>query len=145
MELLPIQPTLEANAEFMANPDCAETLGMTIDFFQKIGYVPPWIGYYALENGQIVGSAAFKGAPKHGQVEIAYGTIKRFREQGVGARMCRKLVELCVKTDPSVVITARTLPEENFSTRILKKNSFILLGTVEDPEDGPVWEWKYNG
>jgi hypothetical protein len=43
------------------------------------------------------------------------------------------------------VITARTLPEENHSTKILRKNSFTFVGSVMDPEDGEVWEWMYNG
>jgi hypothetical protein len=33
--------------------------------------------------------------------------------------------------------------EENFSTKILRKNNFTLIGTVIDPEDGEVWEWIY--
>jgi len=46
--------------------------------------------------------------------------------------------------DRSVRITARTLPEKNYSTRILEKNNFVLLGFVTDPEDGEVWEWEYK-
>lgn len=141
MELIAIKQTLEENADFAENADCAETLQMSIDYFNKIGYDPPWIGYYAIENGQVVGSAAFKGRPVDGKIEIAYGTVERFRNQGVGTRICRLLVELAQKTDPAVRITARTLSEENYSTRILKKNGFTLLGTVWDKEDGEVWEW----
>lgn len=37
---------------------------------------------------------------------------------------------------------SQTLPEENASTSILKKLGFRLVGTVEHPEDGPVWEWE---
>jgi hypothetical protein len=36
------------------------------------------------------------------------------------------------------------LPEENASTSILKKNGFVMLGTVWDDEDGNVWEWGYK-
>jgi len=54
------------------------------------------------------------------------------------------LVELSLETDPSVKITARTLPENNFSTKILEKNSFSFIGTVDDPDDGPVWEWEFK-
>lgn len=31
--------------------------------------------------------------------------------------------------------------KEDFSTKILEKNNFILLGTVHNPGDGEVWEW----
>ncbi len=35
------------------------------------------------------------------------------------------------------------IEENNFSTRILQKNGFIFSATVNDPEDGDVWEWIY--
>jgi len=58
--------------------------------------------------------------------------------------MCRLLVELALKTDPNLRITARTLMEENASTKILKKNGFQFVGSVIDPDDGEVWEWVYS-
>ena len=144
MELVPVGPTIEENEVFTGNPDCNEHLQMTIDYFNKIGYQPPWIGYYARHDGELVGSAAYKGQPIDGKVEIAYGTFERFRQQGIGTQIARKLTELALAFDPSVEITARTLPEDNFSTRILAKNGFKWIGTVEDPDDGEVWEWKYK-
>ena len=144
MELLPINLSLEENAEFISNPLCQETIYMTLDFYEKIDFVPPWICYYAKKNDDLVGSAAFKGPPVNGTVEIAYGTFEKYRNQGFGAEICRRLVELSLKTDPSVRITARTLPEKNFSTLILAKNNFEFIGTVNDPEDGDVWEWEFK-
>jgi [ribosomal protein S5]-alanine N-acetyltransferase len=119
-------------------------LEMTIDFFNKIGYNPPWIGYFVEKDGQIVGSCAYKGISIDNMVEISYGVMPRFQNKGIGAEICRKLVELALETDPSVRITAQTLPEENFSTRILQKNGFILLGQIWHEEDGNVWEWEYK-
>ena len=144
MDLLPIRPTLEENPDFAQNPDCAESLAPSIGYYDIIGFDPPWICYYASENGQLVGSAAFKGGPKNGKVELAYGTFERFRQQGIGTRICTALVALAQQTDPAITITARTLPEKNHSTRILEKNSFKLLGTITDPDDGEVWEWEYQ-
>ena len=145
MELLPIAATLDENEPFVHHPDCQESLQMCIDFYGRVGFNPPWICYYVKKGEDLVGSAAFKGQPKNGRVEIAYGTVERFRQQGVGTEICRLLVALARQTDPSVYITARTLPENNYSTRILEKNGFRLLGTVEDEEDGEVWEWGYSG
>ena len=132
------------NEVFGINPLCQESLYMTIDFYKKIGFVPPWIGYYVEQNDDLVGCAAFKGQPVNETVEIAYGTFEQYRKQGIGTEICKHLVGLSLKTDPFVRITARTLPEENFSTRILKKNNFIFTGTVNDTEDGEVWEWLYK-
>lgn len=144
MHLIPIKERLEDNEDFIKNPLCQETVQMTTDFYKKVGFVEPWIGYYAEENGDIVGSAGFKGKPINGTIEIAYGTFQNYRRQGIETKFCKHLVELSLKTDSSIKITARTLPEENFSTRILKANNFIYIGTVNDPEDGQVWEWLFT-
>lgn len=117
---------------------------MSIDFYKRVGFNPPWICYYATENNELVGCAAFKGKPVNGTVEIAYGTFEKCSNQGVGTRICNTLVNLSLKTDPTIRITARTLPENNYSTRILLKNKFQFLGNVIDPEDGDVWEWEYK-
>ncbi len=144
MILLPIQKTLEENAPFLAIPDCQPGLSATIDFFNRVGYVPPWIGYFAQLNGKPVGGAAFKGKPKDGRVEIAYGTFPSYQRQGIGTEMCRQLVSVALQADPTVKITARTLPEESYSTRILQTNNFVCSGTIWDEEDGDVWEWEYQ-
>ena len=144
MTLLPIKQTLEENEDFAKNPLCNESLAMCIDFYKRVGFNPPWICYYAEENGQLIGNAAFKGKPINNTVEISYGTMEKHRQHGVGTRICKQLVELSLAADASVRITARTLPEKNYSTRILEKNNFVLLGFVTDPEDGEVWEWEYK-
>jgi RimJ/RimL family protein N-acetyltransferase len=144
MELIPLLEHMDENPEFVNNPRLLESLQMTIDFYKRIGFSPPWIGYYVKENDILVGCAAFKGKPVNGQVEIAYGTFEEFRNQGVGTKICFTLVCLSLRTDPTIRITARTLPENNYSARILQKNRFHLVGNVTDPEDGNVWEWEYK-
>ena len=145
MKLIPISLDSKLNAAFEAHPDCKESLQMSIDFFTRVGYVTPWIGYYAKLNNEFVGSAAFKGKPEDKKVEIAYGTFRKYEGKGIGTEICRQLVLLAVETDPEIKITARTLPEENASASILRKNGFIFLGNVWDEEDGNVWEWEYQG
>jgi RimJ/RimL family protein N-acetyltransferase len=144
IEFIPILPSIEENSAFANNPDCADTLQMCIDYYKVIGYNPPWICYYAHLDGALVGSAAFKGKPVDNKIEIAYGTLPRFRNKGIGAAICKHLVLLARSTDPNVIITARTLPQENYSTKILRKNNFKFLGEVLDKEDGKVWEWLYR-
>jgi len=144
MTLLPIKQTLSENEAFAKNPLCNDSLSMCIDFYKRVGFNPPWICYYVEENGELIGNAAFKGKPINNIVEIAYGTMEKHRQQGVGTRICNQLVELSLTTDALATITARTLPEKNYSTRILEKNNFVLLGFVTDPEDGEVWEWEYK-
>ena len=145
MKLVPISLDSKLNVEFEAYPDCKESLQMSIDFYNRVGYVLPWIGYYGKLNNEFVGAGGFKGKPKDKKVEIAYGTFRKYEGKGIGTEICRQLVLLAIETDPEIIITARTLPEENASTGILKKNGFVLLGTVWDEEDGNVWEWEYKG
>jgi len=145
MILIPIKKKIEENQEFINNPACQDNLYMAVDFYRRTGFDPPWIGYYALMDHEIVGSGAFKGKPVNGIVEIAYGTLEKYRNRGIGTTICSKLVELALQTDPSVKITARTLPFESGSTHILLKNNFTMNGLVTDPEDGEVWEWIYRG
>ena len=144
MKLLPIKQTIEENAQFMENPDCENSLKMTIEYYNKIGYNPPWVGYYAEMDGQLVGSAGFKGLSKDNSAEIAYGVFPAFQSQGLGSEICRQLVLLALKSDLTVNLTARTLPEESHSTKILTKNGFKLIGLIWDEEDGDVWEWVYR-
>ena len=143
MELVPINERIEENEYFVTHPDCKESLEMTITYYKSVGFSPPWISYYVRQNDQLVGAAAFKGRPLGGKVEIAYGTFGKYQNQGIGAAICKELVNLSLQTDPSVRITARTLPEKNFSCKILEKNGFAFKGTVIDTDDGEVWEWEF--
>jgi [ribosomal protein S5]-alanine N-acetyltransferase len=143
MELVPVNEHLEENPEFVNNPLLQESLHMSIEFYKKVGFTPPWICYYVKQERELVGCAGIKGKPVNGTIEIAYGTFEQFRNQGIGTAICRLLVDLSLKTDSPIRITARTLAENNFSTKILKKNNFIFLGDVYDPEDGNLWEWEY--
>jgi [ribosomal protein S5]-alanine N-acetyltransferase len=144
MELIPIREKPEENLACIDDPSCAETIFMTLEFYQRTGYDPPWICYYAKLNDQLVGSGGFKGKTRNGIIEIAYVTFEHFRKQGIGSMICKELVTLANKANPALKITARTLPEKNYSTRILEKNNFIFTGIVNDPEDGDVWEWEHK-
>lgn len=145
LEILPIAEHLSENKEFSENPAIDQTnLEMSVDFYKKVGFQPPWIGYFVQLNNEIVGMAAFKGKPVNNKVEIAYGVLPPYMQKGIGTAICRILVNLALSADANIIIMARTLPEENYSTKILRKNNFKLLGKVFDAEDGVVWEWEYQ-
>lgn len=144
MRLVPIKEHLHENEEFLHHPECSKNVGMCVDFYKKIGFNPPWICYYAELDGELVGGFAFKGKPVNNRVEIAYVVFPAHQNQGVGSRGAKALVTLAAETDPNIVVTARTLPEENYSVRLLRKNNFKWLGVVEDEEDGTLWEWEHQ-
>jgi RimJ/RimL family protein N-acetyltransferase len=95
-------------------------------------------------DDQLVAAAAFKGRPVDNKVEIAYGTFDQFQNRGIGTRVADTLVKLALQTAPSVRVTAQTLKEESYSVKILRKNNFVLIGTVMDEDEGEVWEWEYQ-
>jgi RimJ/RimL family protein N-acetyltransferase len=145
MKLLPIEIDERLNESFNAKLDCKEILSVYPDYYKKVGFIKPWIGYFITdEQDEIVAGGGYKGKPKDGKIEIAYGTFLKHERKGIATEVCRQLVLLALKTDKSVKITARTLPEHNASTRVLKRNGFELLGTVWDEDDGDVWEWEYK-
>ncbi len=55
--------------------------------------------------------------------------------------MAAALVEIARSLGSVTEVVAHTLPEANASTRILDRIGFACVGTVVDPEDGPVWRW----
>jgi len=143
MKLIPIIPndtTLEA---FSSSPELQVHVEMMLDFYQKVGYNPPWIGYIAEQGGNWLGNGGFKGKPLNQSVEIGYATLTPFRNQGWGKKICKSLVQLALQSDPDIRILARTLPEENPSANILRSNGFQYIGEIWDIEDGYVWEWEY--
>ncbi|TKK67240.1 GNAT family N-acetyltransferase [Ilyomonas limi] len=142
---LPIDIDEAKNTQFNNHPECVEILQVYPPFYKKVGFNKPWIGYFITFNGvEIIGGGGYKGKPINGKVEIAYGTFKNYQGQGIGTEICRQLTLLAFQTDPTLQITARTLPDNLASIRILKKNGFKCLGTVYDEEDGNVLEWEFE-
>ncbi len=108
--------------------------------------VDPWLHGFAVvdrASNTAIGTAGFKGAPdKDGVVEIAYGIVPSFEGRGIATEAAGVLVAFA-SSDPRVrIVRAHTLPEDNASTRVLKKNDFAFAGAFIDPEDGPVWRWE---
>ncbi len=125
-------------------PVAAEIVGAMTQLYRAVGYEQPWVGYLAVENGICVGMCGFKSPPQNNRVEIAYGTLPGHESRGVATRMASELIRLALDKMPALTVAAQTLPEENASTSVLKKLRFRLVGTVEHPEDGLVWEWQLS-
>lgn len=145
MLLLPIDIDESKNMEFTKNPECVPILQVYPDYYKKVGYNKPWIGYFATIDGkEIIGTGGYKGEPKDGKVEIAYSTFKKYEGLGIGTQICKQLVLLFLQTNPSIRITARTLEDGYASISVLKKNGFEYLGVVYEKEDGFVLEWEFK-
>jgi [ribosomal protein S5]-alanine N-acetyltransferase len=145
MELIAITESGEPAKPVPTMPEIAAgVVGATTQLYRVAGYEPPWIGYLASENDTCVGTCAFKSPPQNNRVEIAYFTFPGHESRGIATQMATELIRLALDKMPAVTVAAQTLPEENASTSILKKLRFHLVGSVEHPEDGLVWEWQLS-
>ncbi len=141
MNLRPITTNEDKTKEEYASADCQQLLNMYDDFYPEIGFNIPWVGYFVMKQNKIVGSCGFVGQPKAGKVEIAYWTFKEFEGQGIASFACKELVSIAFQADPTLILTAKTAPEHNASTKILENNNFTFTKIVQDDEIGDAWLW----
>lgn len=105
----------------------------------------PWrLGFFLVhrERRCVIGSAGYKGAPDStGTVEIAYGIVPSYEGYGYATEAAAALATFAFDHGARLV-RAHTLPVANASTRVLVKCGFHHVGSVVDPDDGPVWRWE---
>jgi len=141
MKLLPIRLNEDPTNPLFSTDDCQELLRIYKDYYQIIGFHEPWIGYFVMKDEEVVGSGGFTGPPKDDQIEIAYYTFKGMEGLGVSSFSCQALVAIAKKTNRHLLITAKTVPESNISSKILAKNGFQFHSMVHDHEIGDAWLW----
>lgn len=145
MKLIPIDASgSPARPEEALSEMAREVCMSTASLYRTVGFEPPSIGYLSEVRGQLVGTCAFKAPARANRVEIAYFTFPPHEGRGFATRMVEQLLNLAAQAMPGVLVVAQTLPAENASTSVLKRNGFVLAGSVEHPEDGLVWEWRIN-
>ena len=116
----------------------------TAALYGRVGFAPPWLGYIAVLEDEVVGICGFAAPPANGQVEIAYYTFPAFEGRGIATSMARELVGMARAAGPGITVTAQTLAQSNASTRILEKLGFKRFRSLTHPEEGEVWEWTHD-
>ncbi len=142
LKLRVIQQDEDLTDPIFQSEDARQLLDIYKDYYPVIGFELPWVGYMIIHKNKVVGSCGFTGAPKQGQVELAYWTFEKFEGQGIASFACKELVSIARDADPTVQVTAKTAPENNASTRILEKNGFKFKEVVQDHEIGDAWLWE---
>jgi RimJ/RimL family protein N-acetyltransferase len=105
----------------------------------------PWVHGFVVRQrgtGAVVGQGGFKGPPRDGVVEIAYGTESEHLGKGYATETAAALVEHAFACADVRLVTAHTLPDNGASKRVLMKCGFEYVGDVVDPEDGLVWRFE---
>lgn len=145
LQLLPIGRDGDVAVDLVgAHEAVAGVLAAMRDLYARRGFVPPWMGYLAVENGVAVGTCGFAAPPDDGVVEIAYFSFPGNEGRGLATRMAAELLALAMPLarQNRYQVIAHTLPEEGPSPVILRKLGFEWLGEIVHPEDGPVWKWR---
>ena len=139
IELVSIDLHADPTDQRYASLECQSLITQMHAFYDRVGFHPPWVGYFAIEAGTVVGTGGFAGVPRDGRVEVAYWTFKDHEGRGIATQVCRILVELVMREDNSLEIIAKTAPERNASTIVLEKNGFKYKEVVQDHEIGDAW------
>lgn len=150
LRLAPVAPdadldalALEIAPGFGGDPlEGRDILAQTLELLRAQPRPDPWGCYLAYEGDIAIGTCAFKAAPDaEGSVELAYMTFPAFERRGHATAMAAALYDIA-RAGGAPLAIAHTLPEENASTRALRRNGFTQAGSVIDPEDGLVWRWE---
>mgnify|MGYP003619446638 FL=1 len=142
LKLIPIPENgimMEAQFETAA---CKDMLHVWKEFYPKIGFNFPWIGYFIQNDANmVVGTCALILEANKQRAEISYFTFSEFEGLGIATNACKMLINIARQTNLNIIIFAKTAPEKNASVRILEKNRFIFHKIVTDHEIGEAWEW----
>lgn len=141
MRLRTLEPNEDKQDPIFNSKESQQLLKIYEDYYPKIGFNYPWVAYVIIKKNQVVGTCSFTGKPIDGKVEIAYWTFKEYEKQGIASFACKELIAIAKKEVPNIVLTAKTAPENNISTRILKNNGFIYSRVVQDDDIGDAWLW----
>lgn len=131
----------KSNPIFVSD-ECQQVFEIYKDYYPQIGFHLPWVGYFVIRKNTVVGACGFNGQPQDGKIEISYWTFEAFQGEGVAIFACQELIKITQNTDPNLIITAKTAPEQNASTKILERNGFAFKEIVQDHEIGDAWLWQ---
>ena len=105
---------------------------------------PPWCGYIGWQDAVPLGFGGFVGQPNAaGVIEIGYLTFPAHEGQGVATAVAAAMITIA-RAEQLTAVIAHTLPEENPSTAVLRRNGFGRDGESVDPDEGTVWRWRLD-
>ncbi|MDP8930196.1 MAG: GNAT family N-acetyltransferase [Actinomycetota bacterium] len=93
------------------------------------------------EDGALVGTGGWKGAPTEGVAELGYAVAPARQGRGIATAVVRELLSRARAAGLRKVV-AHTLAEASPSTSVLVRCGFVKIAEVVDPDDGPIWRWE---
>jgi [ribosomal protein S5]-alanine N-acetyltransferase len=131
--------------EAMSSEEKAQLSADWLARFHASVDMDPWVhGFRVVRraDGAAVGACMFKGPPKDGVVEIAYGIDHDQQGKGYATEAAHALVAYAMNSGEVSLVLAHTLPDSTASKRVLAKCGFRHVGEVMDPEDGLVCRFE---
>ena len=61
MELKTIELNVDQSKEIYVSTNCQQVINAMKEFYPKIGFNKPWVGYFTFNNNQVVGTGGFTG------------------------------------------------------------------------------------
>jgi ribosomal-protein-alanine N-acetyltransferase len=136
-------PAADGLREFLLGPEVAPDY---VDMLRSSAKADIWRHGFAIvekDSKYVVGNVAFVGPPdENGEVEIAYAIALAFEGRGYATQAAAAITDFAFSHKRVKTVRAHTMPEENASTHVLKKNGFKFAGEIEHPQDGLIWRWE---
>jgi RimJ/RimL family protein N-acetyltransferase len=123
--------------------DAKEALPIFYKTYKKQGF--EWGSFFAIHkiDRVLLGTCGYKGKPNaEGVVEIGYEIIEPYRLQGLATEVAKGLVNFAFQEPTVQKVLAHTLAHENPSVSVLKKLGFQFAQELNDPDDGPIWQFE---
>lgn len=113
-------------SEQWPNPQYAKILPMKIEELTQQPSLSKWTRLVVLkEENKVIGEIGCKGGPNEtGIVEIGYGLVPNYRNQGFATEMVKGMVEWLFQKSEVNKVTAECLEENIPSARVLEKAGF---------------------
>ncbi len=135
-------PIAEGVREFLGGPEVSESFQTRVYDATAADAWRDGFGVLLPEENRVIGLASFHGPPDtEGMVEISYAIAPGYIRRGYATEAAQSLLDYAVASGEVRTVRAHTTPEENASTRILRRCGFKMEGAIEDPEDGLIWRW----
>lgn len=126
----------------LADPAVTGEFAQQMAALAKTEQVPPWCGYIGWRDNVPLGFGGFVGQPDaSGVIEIGYMTFPAHEGRGVASAVAAGLVSIA-RTAGLTAVIAHTLPQENGSSAVLRRNGFDRDGEATDADEGTVWRWR---
>jgi hypothetical protein len=117
----------------------------TLELYKRKGFIPPWTGYLAEKDRQIVGICGFCGLPQNGEAELAYFTFPGNENKGIATQMAAALILESRRTASGEIFISHTDTRGRAIDYDSQKPGFECLGIIEHPDDGSIALSRFTG